>query len=244
MPGCVKYLHDKNIAHGDIKPENIVVSGDFKTIKLIDMNRCIGIENCFSMDIAKDNIHRERGSMDIAKDNIHRERGSKDITVTSHNIEDTKTEENSLRTKSEDTADEIQSIKNSSRTSSESTDNYSEDNQIGYPEFGYPYCVGTKNYASPEIIALHVNNDTKITRNDAMILYKAADIYSLGKTFVKLLNLAIDVGERDSCTYFNLLKIIFVVMLNDNYKKRSSIDECLHLFNNPLLESSAFTLDY
>ena len=44
----ISYLHENSIVHQDIKPANIVFSGDYQTIKLIDL----GISN-----MIKENRH-------------------------------------------------------------------------------------------------------------------------------------------------------------------------------------------
>ena len=36
LVGALQYVHDKKIVHGDIKPNNIMVSTDYKNVKLID----------------------------------------------------------------------------------------------------------------------------------------------------------------------------------------------------------------
>lgn len=38
------YLHSKNVIHGDLKPQNIVLSNDKKTLKIVDFGMAVKLD--------------------------------------------------------------------------------------------------------------------------------------------------------------------------------------------------------
>lgn len=62
----VKYLHQKNIAHGDLKPENIILTNDETILKIIDLGHAISPE--FSVQGGGSPKYQWNESADVAED--------------------------------------------------------------------------------------------------------------------------------------------------------------------------------
>lgn len=188
----VQYLHQKNIAHMDIKPENIIVSNDFKSVKIIDLNRAVGMSNCLKKSAREILFSEEK----------------------------------------EETAALLQNKR-------------SQQEQL-HKEVGYLYTCGTTKYMAPEFIVIskteHNISTNQYTREKAIDAYKAADIYSLGQTFINLLHFCTYPYEKKCYLYRNIYNII-VLMTSEDPKKRPDIDRCMKLFHNDNILASSFSLE-
>lgn len=198
----IQYLHRKNIIHGDIKPENIVVSDDFKDVKFIDLNRAIGMRNCFYEDLQTESRRKT-----ISKE-------GKETSLRKINAGESFFENIDSATRSE--------------------------------EIGHLYLCGTKRYTAPEAAPMSRSDQnislSKYTRNGAMIFYKAMDVFSLGLTFLMLLENDVYTYEKNCNLHWNIRRIIDL-MMNKNPNERLSIDKCANLFQSSNLHLSSFSFE-
>ena len=211
----IQYLHQKNIIHGDIKPENIVVSDDFKDVKFIDLNRAIGMKNCFYEDLQSElrrkSISKEGKESSSLKIDV---RESSSLKIDARESSSLKIDANENRSRSE--------------------------------EIGHLYLCGTKRYTAPEAIPMGKSDQkmriSKYTRNGAMIFYKAMDVFSLGLTFLMLLENDVYTYEKNCNLHWNIRRIIDL-MMNKNPNERLSINQCVNLFQSSNLHLSSFSFE-